>query len=393
MNIVLLHYRYVPAVAGVELILEQHARLLADAGHAVVVVTGEGASSDPRVRVELVPELRGAGNASWELPSEADVALMEAKLRPWVAWGDCIVVHNVMTMPFALAATLALKRLAAGLPGKRFVNWVHDLAVVNPDYQLAPSVREVLARAGEGMATVAISQRRAEEYRQITGHPVTAVVPNGLDPALLLGLSGPVAALAEREGILSGEVDLVLFQPARLLRRKNIGLGIRVVAALKRAGVRVRLLVTAAPDGHHGASTLYGAEMMRLREEWGVTREVIWVGEFFTVTKHELVSLYTISDALWFPSLQEGFGLPVLEGALHRLPVFCADVAPMNTIDIPRITFFDPRHDEETIAGQILQEMEREAEWLEARRTVLRRFSWRAIWPQMEAVLTGGNKA
>jgi len=36
--------------------------------------------------------------------------------------------------------------------------------------------------------------------------------------------------------------------------------------------------------------------------------------------------LYLLSDCLLFPSRQEGFGLPVLEAALHRMPVWCGDI-------------------------------------------------------------------
>lgn len=394
MKIVLLHYRYAPAIAGVELILEQHARLMADVGHEVTVVAGEGASRDPRVRVVVIPELRGGGTASWLLPAAQEVEAMGALLRPWVEWADRVLVHNVMTMPFALGATLALERLAVEFGEGRMVSWVHDLAAVNPDYVLEAEVREVLSRGGAGMAAVAISPLRAQEFRDLTGRTVDAVVPNGIDPAPLLGLPEAVARFAGEEGLLGGGLDLVLFQPARILRRKNIELGIRVVAALKAAGRQVKLLITGAPDGHNLASVGYYAELIRLREECGVEREVIFVGEFFAVTKRDLVGLYTVSDGLWFPSRQEGFGLPVLEGALHRMLVFCADVPPMNSMSLPHVTFFNPQSEAGAIARQVLEVMAREAEWLDARRVVLQRFAWHAVWQQIEAFLknpTGGR--
>jgi hypothetical protein len=51
MKIALLHYSAPPIVGGVESVLGQHARLMADAGHAVRVVAARGGLPDPRLRL------------------------------------------------------------------------------------------------------------------------------------------------------------------------------------------------------------------------------------------------------------------------------------------------------------------------------------------------------
>jgi len=38
--------------------------------------------------------------------------------------------------------------------------------------------------------------------------------------------------------------------------------------------------------------------------------------------------LYAVADALLFPSEREGFGIPILEAGLARLPIFCSDIPP-----------------------------------------------------------------
>jgi hypothetical protein len=51
----LLHYTAPPVVGGVEQVLGEHARLLAEAGHAVQIVAGRGGEPDPRIEFLRVP--------------------------------------------------------------------------------------------------------------------------------------------------------------------------------------------------------------------------------------------------------------------------------------------------------------------------------------------------
>jgi mannosylglucosylglycerate synthase len=53
---------------------------------------------------------------------------------------------------------------------------------------------------------------------------------------------------------------------------------------------------------------------------------VIFLSDYFLVQDDTMRDLYLLSDCLLFPSRQEGFGLPVLEAALHRMPVWCRDI-------------------------------------------------------------------
>jgi glycosyltransferase involved in cell wall biosynthesis len=365
MKIALVHYAYAPVIGGVERVMEEHARLFASHGHEVTVFCQRGESDDARVKVERV----------------ADAEILRAAL----AAQDVVFVHNVMTMPFDSALAETLARIADGLPRVRFVAWVHDIAAVNPDYFASPEMAPpALRSASPRWEYVAVSELRAAQWRALTGAECR-VVPNGIEPARVLGLPPDVARLAERFALLDGR--LILLHPARLLRRKNIELSLGIVAALK-ARTPVALLVTGAEDPHNPASRDYAAWLRGESARLGVAGEVIFVAGHFCVGDAELAALYRLADALLFPSRSEGFGLPVLEAALHRLPVFCSDIEPLRSI-APAGSVFIP--DDAAAAGAIIHgHLARDPATL-AKQRAAAHFGWPAIYAgHLAPLLRGG---
>lgn len=290
MRIAILHYTMPPVVGGVERVVGEQARALSALGHEVSLWAGK-AARDFRARLEA-----GAF--------------------------DAVLAHNVFTMPFDLEWTRELTGLAAAHQAVCWVNWVHDVAAVNPAYQHL-GWKEPVPEA----LHVAVSHVRAEEWAGAAGlsREQVVVLPNGVDAAAVLGLTERVAALAGERGLWGSGLNLL--QPARLVRRKNVELGIAVMAALKGRGLNARLVVTGAPDPHQGDGLLYFEELRALAAALRVEAEVVFAGADSELCDADVRALYALCDGLFFPSRSEGFGLPLLEAALWRLPVWCADLA------------------------------------------------------------------
>ena len=98
------------------------------------------------------------------------------------------------------------------------------------------------------------------------------------------------------------------------------------------------------------------------------------------VSGPELEGLYALADVFAFPSLHEGFGLPVLEAMRRGVPVVCSNRSSLPEVAGDAALMFDPA-DAGAIAGALERVLgdEREAERLRAAgREQAGRFTWAA---------------
>jgi alpha-1,3-rhamnosyl/mannosyltransferase len=71
----------------------------------------------------------------------------------------------------------------------------------------------------------------------------------------------------------------------------------------------------------------------------------------------ELQSLYQSASVLLFPSLEEGFGIPVLEAMANGLPVVASRTASLPEAGGEAALYVDP-HDPQDIADKVLRAVE-----------------------------------
>ncbi|WP_367027021.1 glycosyltransferase [Methylococcus sp. ANG] len=80
------------------------------------------------------------------------------------------------------------------------------------------------------------------------------------------------------------------------------------------------------------------------------------------VVNEDLRALYSLADTLIFPSLQEGFGWPIIEAQACGCPVVTSNIAPMTEVGGNGAVYINPR--EETSAASIIAEMQGRRELL-----------------------------
>lgn len=314
-----------------------HAAGLRAAGADVTIVAGRGGAAGKGVRIVRVLEADSRG----PLVERDKAALMRGerrpqhdalaerlvtKLRARLVNMDRIVVHNVMTMPMNLAFTEALAQLAAEWPG-RFIAWTHDIAAYDPRYDAYVHDGEpwqLIRRALPGIRYVTVSQERRAQLAELTGlsPDKISVVTNVVDVGEVLGISIAGARLLQRLEVT--DADPLLLQPVRLTRRKRVEAAIDATAELRKRGRNAMLIVTGAMGPHDAKNRTYLAELAARAKK--VTGVKLLAAMGIRIHYGQVVDLYARADVLVFPSESEGFGIPMLEAGLHRMPIVCSDI-------------------------------------------------------------------
>jgi glycosyltransferase involved in cell wall biosynthesis len=124
-----------------------------------------------------------------------------------------------------------------------------------------------------------------------------------------------------------------------------------------------------------GYSTPHEGELRTLAAGLGVAEDVRFAG---WLESKEIEGLWALARAFVYPSLYEGFGLPVLEAMARDVPVACSEASSMPEVAGDAALLFDPG-DENAIASAIVRLLDDEA--LRARLISLghervRRFTW-----------------
>lgn len=399
MNIALLHYSAPPVVGGVESVMAHQARCIADAGHDVRILAARGERFDPRIPFVGVPLADSRHGRVLDAKRDLDAGIVPPDfdaLRDALAYelgaalngADVLIAHNVCSLNKNLALTASLYELFCRSRAlrSRLILWHHDLAWTTPRYRAELHDGypwDLLRMAWPGATQVTISELRREELAQLMSIPPAAVrvVPNGIDVERFFKLDALTRPLLEATGALQS--DLILLLPVRVTPRKNIELALRTVAAL-RASYRNPMLIVTGPLGPHNPSNIEYFERLRaLRDELSLAGAAHFLAELSEgfLPDEVIADFYRLADALFLPSREEGFGLPMLEAALSHLPVFCSDIAPLRALGDRDATYFSPDDPPERVAERITERMAADPAYRSAARARAT-FTWPAVYRQ-----------
>jgi len=400
--IALVHYAAPPVVGGVERVLASHAVLLADAGHEVRIIAGRGGSPDPRVRFVEIPLIDTRHPTIERLQRELDegrvpadfpevAATIAALLDAALLDVDVVIAHNVCSLNLNLALTAALRELMDRPVSPRLILWHHDLAWASPRDRptLHPGMPwDLLRTAWPGAIQVVVSEGRGVELAELMGIPpeTIAVVPNGVDLAKMWKLDRRTTELMARTGLL-GAAPLLLL-PSRITPRKNVELALRVVAEMRAAGRPAGLIVTGPVDPHRPSGPAYLEQLVTLRRALALEGSAWFLSEEGRgpPTDAMMDDLYHLADALFLPSRDEGFGLPILEAAVNRLPIVCTGLPALRALAGDAALYIGADDDPAEVSARVLRRLDEDRLGLLARE-IRSRYAWEAVYRERIAPL------
>ena len=385
---------------------------LAARGYPVTILSGRGGPLPDRhaAKLAIIPELDSRDTAvsavrealdRGQIPSEFATLRAEIgqRLRTELDELDVLIVHNALTLHFNLPLTAALWTMADG-HRTRIISWVHDISWLNPLYRPWMHQGEpwdLLRRQHPRITSIFVSAQRRQEWNDLTGAALdhTHVIPNGIDPSALLKLGQHAIELSDRFGLLGA--DVVMLAPVRITKRKNLEWAIEAAAGVRGSGRSVQLLITGPPGPHNPRSLEYVADLKRLTAQLGLHASVRFLFEERTPGSSEhsvdaatLSDLYMLSDVVVLPSASEGFGLPLAEAALFRVPVVCTDLPAFREVAPEGATFVPAADGSAAFTAAVLRAVESPA--ARVRHHVINALSWdRIVAERLEPLLTPGT--
>ena len=262
-------------------------------------------------------------------------------------------------------------------PWRLQVATFHDLFVLSGDYS-TPEFRARFSEQARHAAEhadciIAVSQFTAGEVERLLGveRSRIRVVPHGVRM--------PASALENQAG---EPRENMLLTVGSIQKRKNTTRLVRAFTAMP-AGWR---LVLAGGHGYGADETLRAVEASPRRSDIEVPG---------SVSGAQLGELYRRAGIFAFPSLDEGFGIPILEAMANGLPVVTSNRSAMPEVCGDAAVQVNPESEEELAAAlrDLAGDEDRRADLAARGRARAREFPWsRAVdetWAVYRELLAG----
>ncbi|MGK7345286.1 MAG: glycosyltransferase family 4 protein [Candidatus Nitrospinota bacterium M3_3B_026] len=192
-------------------------------------------------------------------------------------------------------------------------------------------LRKQIAALQGARLVIAVSEHTKGDVVRLAGveHGRIAVIHNGVDEVFRPGAPPPGRFVLPERFILNvGGID----------PRKNVDLLLGAFTGFAKQRPEYGLVMTGAMEND--------PEYPRFLR---LVRELELEGKVFTlgyVTQGELAGLYGLADVFLYPSLYEGFGLPVLEAMACGAPVVAADRSSVPEVAGDAAILLDPNEPE-----------------------------------------------
>jgi len=340
MKIVLDFRKYDGVIGGVERGVLEIVRYVAQQGHSVVILPKESRLEEVKGRFEGVPNLKFIPlQVRSHVMSLKNVYFDSVVIQRIAEKEGADVVHFPYNWSFPFRKTMpCILTIHDVIP----LNYREAMPFFTHTFLYKPGIR-LAGRLNDRIATV--SEYSRQDISNKTGASLgkISVIPNGLRE--------PFAQDERLETELEGRFQLqdgFILYVGGIHERKNVARLIRSFAKLVREkGFPGKLLATGSVSGAPYQDKMK-ALLDKVVEETGMGEKVIFTG---FVTDQELEALMRMTHFMIYPSLYEGFGMPLLEAMQVGTPVITSNVTAMPEVAGGAAILVDPFNIEDITNG------------------------------------------
>lgn len=396
MNVLLISPEYPPrCVGGGGVVYKNLSEQLASKGHSVKVLAGNlsnknlvGSIESVEGKVDLnfvpllpYPKLKKANSASYTPPTLPGLLFI---LKELVRNRNAVVHLHGFCHP-----VIDMTALACMATQKKYILTCHGIPV-NPSNFSAPArvlfnlylstIGRLVVKKASALTTVSNSLKNECTSKNLTNKK-TIVIPNGADDTLLLSKVQTVSII-ERKYNLEGKK--VIFALGRLSENKGFQHLVKAMhTVLTQVPTAVALIAGSGP---------YRTELEKLIENEGLSANVKLIG---WVSEEEKAALFQRSDVVVFPSVNEPFGIVLLEALKLHKPLIAFNTESAREILHNDCALLVPVGDESELGQAVVQVIVNPLlkNKLVANSSVVDSYSWEKIATQYLNVYQSVNQS
>jgi len=287
--------------------------------------------------------------------------LWEQTRLPWlIARSDCDVFHSpALSLPV--------------IGSRKKVATAHDLIILkHPEMMtglarkyFAEFIPRTLQKADHIIANSEATKKDLMRYLHIPAGKIT-VIHLGVGKEFLKESDRDLVNTLRRANHITGDylLSVASFEP----RKNHTGIIRGFAKALPDLPAETKLALV-------GRENKYQREMRALVEELQLTDRVAFCGYLGT---KELAAMYQAAVMLVFPSLEEGFGLPIIEAFAKGVPVLTSRLEATEEVGGDAVKYVNPQRADEI--GQAIAELYNDKELrqslIEKGKQRVQLFSW-----------------
>ncbi len=194
------------------------------------------------------------------------------------------------------------------------------------------SAKYALKQAKRIIAVSRFTKQEMLEVYKIQGDKIQ-VIYNGYDPDLYKKITDQKKIVE-----ILNKYDIAfpyIFYVGRLEKKKNTAALVNAFAIMKEKyrGIKHKLVLV-------GSASLGFDEVKYVIEEFDLNNEVVITG---WVPESDMPYIYNGASLFVFPSLYEGFGIPLVQAMASGVPVAASDIASIREIAAQAALFFNPK--------------------------------------------------